>query len=188
MIDVLVWGRRNAREGRKPRFRTWDINPVRLICRRIGVDRPLRVEDGPLRCHLEFWWADGGARHLAVLQPPLVTVRAGCRKTRLNGIVADQVLVVRILTTEVGRISAYLGLSPLIDLTTDLVLELLVHNADDALKQRIDRPVIGKAQWRRVVRELPKVWPLAEDAIRPRWNPRLFPVLVSEIRFTDHDD
>ena len=145
MIDMLVWGGRNAREGRKPRFGTWDINPVRLICRCIGVDRPLWVEDGPLRCHLDLGWADGGARHLAVLQPPLVTVRAGCRKTRLNGIVADQVLVVRIVGSKVRRIPAYLRLSPLVDLTTDLVLELFVHNADDALEQGIDRPVVGKA-------------------------------------------
>ncbi len=78
-----------------------------------------------------------------------MTARAGGRKTRLDGIIADQVFVFRLVAGgEIGRVSANIRLPSLIDLAADLVAKVLVDNCDCALEGCIDRPVVRKAEWR----------------------------------------
>jgi hypothetical protein len=116
-----------------------------------------RVQDRLRRRVVGLWWADGGLGHLAVVQPPFLAVRAGRRQTRLNGIVSYQILVFRVVRSQIRRIPADLGFPPLINIAADLVPQLLVHNVDSALKDSVDWPVVGKTKWCRVVGQLAKV-------------------------------
>jgi hypothetical protein len=111
----------------------------------------------------------GRARRLAVFQPPFVPVRARRREPRLNGIVPNQVLVVRLVASQVGRTASNFGFPTLVDFSTDLFSERLIHYADGAFKCRVHWSMVRKPQRRRVVRQLPKVGSLAKNAIRPCW-------------------
>lgn len=170
MVDVLIRRGRHARKRRQARSARY-ADPVRLLCMSEGVVWPFWIEDRFRRCVQGLRRTDCRASQLTVVKPPLLSIRTGRRKPRLDGVVADEVFIVGFFRVDVGGPFPNFSLASLVNIMADLVTHGLVYYVDRALESGIDWPMIRELQGCGVVSQLSQVGALTKDTVRPSWDP-----------------
>ena len=111
---------------------------------------------------------------LTIVKPPSATIRTSWGKFGSDRVVTNHVLVIKIIAFGVS--GGFLNFRPslCIDRSTQTLFIDLVDGADSALEKCVDRPMIGKPEWRCRVSYLLQDLSFMKYSITPRRYPRLF--------------